>query len=247
MGRRLRTTLPTLPCNLEPKQVDKELVQKRDEKMKMNNKKYFDKRNGARDLPPLQPGTIVLQKLDHERQWTNPATVVECCAPRSYLIQTSAGVEYRRNRRHLRPSATFKTVPRPYPNLPVNSPNLAVKATLPVIPFDVPRTDKGPEIPSTPARSTVSLQPDSLSPTPSRGTTHCASPKAKATLVFTSSRGSTPWSTPMSGATPAWSTPMSGATPARTTFTRSTPMSGATPARTTRSGRVINTPARYRD
>ena len=102
MGRKLRTTLPTLPANLEQKKIDMKKLKERDEKAKNANKKYFDRRHGAKNLPELHPGDIVLQKLDHERQWQNPATVLREVAPHSYIVQTSSGNLYRRNRKHLR-------------------------------------------------------------------------------------------------------------------------------------------------
>ena len=102
MGRKLRTTLPTLPANLEPKKTDTKKLKERDEKAKNANKKYFDRRHGAKNLPELHPGDIVLQKLDHERQWQNPTTVLKEVAPHSYIVQTSSGNQYRRNRKHLR-------------------------------------------------------------------------------------------------------------------------------------------------
>jgi transposase InsO family protein len=73
MGRRLRTIVPTLPSNLEPKSYDREIIAENDAKAKLRNKLNFDKHHGAQTLPELQPGDIVLQKLDPESQWSNPA------------------------------------------------------------------------------------------------------------------------------------------------------------------------------
>ena len=83
MGRKLSTTLPTLPAHLEPKKIDMKKLKERDEKAKNANKKYFDRCHGDKNLPELHPGDIVLQKLDHERQWQNPATVLREVAPHS--------------------------------------------------------------------------------------------------------------------------------------------------------------------
>ena len=99
MGQKLRTTLP---AHLEPKKIETKKLKDRDEKAKNANKKYFDRRHEAKNLPELHLGDIVLQKLDHERQWQNPATVLREVAPRSYIVQTSSGNQYRRNRKHLR-------------------------------------------------------------------------------------------------------------------------------------------------
>ena len=110
MGRRIRSTLPTLPRNLEPKVVNRNTVERNDGKRKRANQNYFNSRYGAKDLPPLRPGTEVLQKLDHERQWTSPASVIKRVAPRSYLIKTPFGSIWK-NRKHLRPTVTFRSNP----------------------------------------------------------------------------------------------------------------------------------------
>ena len=110
MGRKIRTILPTLPVNLSPKIIERKSILGKDEGRKRANQIYYNRRHGTRKLPPLEPGTKVLQKLDHERQWTNPATVIRSVAPRSYLIKTSFGT-LRRNRKHLRPTSTFVSTP----------------------------------------------------------------------------------------------------------------------------------------
>ncbi|KAI2647390.1 Transposon Tf2-8 polyprotein [Labeo rohita] len=92
MGRKIRTTLPTLPKNLRPE------------------------RHGVKDLPVLRPGDSVLLKLDDEAKWKGPATVLaESTTPRSYEIFSEKEGEKRRNRRHLQllpervPGITMKT------------------------------------------------------------------------------------------------------------------------------------------
>lgn len=91
MGRRIRNSLPTLPENLEPKTMDRQAIITQDLK-KEANRVYFNRRSRVRDLPDLQPGSVVLQKLDHEREWANPATVLRKIAPRSYIIKSPSGV-----------------------------------------------------------------------------------------------------------------------------------------------------------
>ena len=114
-GRRLRTTLPTLPANLIPRGYDRSTVAIKDRTAKLSNKRAFDRRHGVRSLKELQPGDVVLQKLDNQKSWGDPAVVREQCAPRSYLVQTPKG-NFRRNRRHLRLSSNFKPdSPRPIP------------------------------------------------------------------------------------------------------------------------------------
>ena len=87
MGRKLRTTRL---ANLEPKKSDTKKLKERDEKAKNANKKYFDRRRGAKNLPELTPGDIVLQKQDHERQWQN-----QLQSSHSYIVQTSSGNQNR--------------------------------------------------------------------------------------------------------------------------------------------------------
>ncbi|XP_076462788.1 uncharacterized protein LOC143295111 [Babylonia areolata] len=129
MGRRLRTTLPTLQSNLEPQLYDKNVVKQNDAKAKFNNKKNFDKHHGAVYLPELQPGDHVLQKLDHESRWSNSARVVSQVAPRSYLIETPAGTQllFLVQKSQLKPVPQSRDTPRsmsrpahliPYPQLP---------------------------------------------------------------------------------------------------------------------------------
>ncbi|KAK7100951.1 hypothetical protein V1264_023812 [Littorina saxatilis] len=97
LGRKMRTTLPTLASNLIPKTVRRDAIKARDEQAKLRNKSDHDRRHGTETLPPLTPGDVVLQKLDHEKSWGKPATVLRQCAPRSYEIRSERG-QYRRNR-----------------------------------------------------------------------------------------------------------------------------------------------------
>ena len=83
MGRRLRSALPTLSSNLNPSLHDRAAVSTADAKKKAANEHYFHKRHGAHSLPELQPGDSVLQKLDDEKGWSSPATVLNRCASRS--------------------------------------------------------------------------------------------------------------------------------------------------------------------
>ena len=102
MGRLIRTTLPTPTKVLEPKRPNHTAVKRADIKAKRGFKEFFEKRNGSRELPQLQPGDWVRAKLDNEKQWTMEAKVVsEDRSPRSYIIDTG-GRRLRRNHRHLR-------------------------------------------------------------------------------------------------------------------------------------------------
>lgn len=102
MGRRIRTTVPTLEKNLLPKWPSRKAVRVNDAKQKTVQAHYFNRRHGARPLPALQPGEIVYTRLDHEKTWSRPAVVSgEATTQRSYTITTQDGAVLRRSRRHL--------------------------------------------------------------------------------------------------------------------------------------------------
>ena len=102
MGRKLRTTLPTLQDNLKPKWPNADVIKQADAAAKQKQAYYYNRRNGVRILPPLSPGDTVLTKLDGQKQWRTPAVVHSVFpTPRSYVVETDQGVLYRRNRRHL--------------------------------------------------------------------------------------------------------------------------------------------------
>ncbi len=87
MGRKMRTTLPTLPKNLRPKWPNKSSIKERDKAAKEKQAYYFNRRHGVKDLPVLRPGDSVLLKLDNEAKWKGPATVLaESATPRSYEV-----------------------------------------------------------------------------------------------------------------------------------------------------------------
>ncbi len=116
MGRKMRTTLPTLPKNLRPKWPNKSSIKERDKAAKEKQAYYFNRRHGVKDLPVLRPGDSVLLKLDNEAKWKGPATVLaESATPRSYAVFSEKEGEKRRNRRHLQllpeevPGITIKT------------------------------------------------------------------------------------------------------------------------------------------
>ena len=106
MGRLIRTTVPTLETNLQPKWPNKEAVRKTDDKVKSANKYFFYKRHGVNKLPTLERGDQVKLKIDEEKVWNTSATVVSNdLHDRSYIVQTPNGT-LRRNRRDLHPLLT---------------------------------------------------------------------------------------------------------------------------------------------
>ena len=135
-GRGLRTTLPSMPRNLNPQMVNRKALHQRDAAAKQRQKHYFDNRTGARELPELKPGDPVLIKRDDQKGWKVEARVLRKCAPRSYELQTPTGV-LRRNRRHLlrRPGggdeSLLSSASFPHAPVPVSS-----EASPPPIPTD---------------------------------------------------------------------------------------------------------------
>jgi len=59
MGRKLRTTVPTIQEQLIPRVPDSTLVRKRDKQQKQRQERTFNMRHGARELPELVPGDNV--------------------------------------------------------------------------------------------------------------------------------------------------------------------------------------------
>ena len=101
MGRRIRTTLPMIPKQLQPKTPDRMTVQEWDMLTKERYTRDFNRRHGTKDLPPLRAGDTVRLKFDNEKHWTKTGTVLEPhISPRSFLVSSGEGV-YRRNRKHL--------------------------------------------------------------------------------------------------------------------------------------------------
>ncbi|KAJ8006670.1 hypothetical protein DPEC_G00109640 [Dallia pectoralis] len=76
------------------------MVKEKDKRARDSYKRSYDRRNNTD--PKLKPDDIDSVKLDKDRGWTTPATVIQHSGmPRSYLIRTEKGV-LRRNRRHPR-------------------------------------------------------------------------------------------------------------------------------------------------
>ena len=117
-GRKLRTTMPTLPERLIPNTPEAMAVKDNDHFAKQQQKLYYDRRHGAKPLSTLQPGDSVLVKHDGEKSWKVPATVTGPCAPRSYTVQTESGALLRRNRRHLMASEAASSVDAPADQAP---------------------------------------------------------------------------------------------------------------------------------
>ena len=100
MNRQLNTTLATAPQNLKSEPIDSAKFISQREKQQQKQKLYHDQ--SAKPLPELHDGESVRIKKSPEAKW-EPAIVLRAKyqTPRSYLVQTSDGTVYRRNRRHL--------------------------------------------------------------------------------------------------------------------------------------------------
>ncbi|KAI8493812.1 hypothetical protein Bbelb_281590 [Branchiostoma belcheri] len=99
MSRRTRTPVPIMTKALEPKVVQD--VPHSITERKARTKRRYDE--GARSLPPLQPGQQVRVEVAPNRktaEWRS-GTLVQRVSPRSYEVEVD-GANYRRNRKHIR-------------------------------------------------------------------------------------------------------------------------------------------------
>ena len=91
---KLKTKLP-MSAPLLPKNLKKRFKQRQEKQ-----KQYHDR--GSKALKPLKIGENVVMQL--KKVW-RPVTITEKHpSPRSYVVENENGQQYRRNRRHLRPS-----------------------------------------------------------------------------------------------------------------------------------------------
>ena len=96
---KLKTKLPTSAPLLQQKGLPKNL-KKRFKQRQEKQKQYHDR--GSKAPKPLKIGENVV--MQHKEMW-RPATVTEKHpSPRSYVVENENGQQYRRNRRHLRPT-----------------------------------------------------------------------------------------------------------------------------------------------
>ena len=99
MGRKLRTNLPQLGEQFNPKWPDLGWFRKKDQVFKEKQKHNYDRRHRARALSPLPEETEVWIRTGNERL---PGKVTSTASsPRSYWVETSDGGQLQRNRAHL--------------------------------------------------------------------------------------------------------------------------------------------------
>ncbi len=96
MGRRLCTTIPMIKKQLTPTLPKGSKLQKREEKMRQQQKQNFDKHHRAEELKPLAKGDKVW--ISDTKSW---GTVQKESHTRSYIVISDSGGTYQRNRRHL--------------------------------------------------------------------------------------------------------------------------------------------------
>ena len=96
MGRKLQTRVPSYT----PRIPNHEHVRQSLSDRQYTHAHYHDRH--AHKLPPLSTGNLITTQHPTTGRW-NRASIVDVCAhPRSYIIETEDGAQYRRNRRHIR-------------------------------------------------------------------------------------------------------------------------------------------------
>ena len=98
MGRKLRTQIPTLPKKLLPA-VPKPIGDKENQ-YRQNQEQNYNKRHKTKDLSKLQQGeTVYIRDRQQEAE-----VIKRSQEPRSYLLKTSDGTVFRRNRSAIVPT-----------------------------------------------------------------------------------------------------------------------------------------------
>lgn len=149
-GRRTRTLLPTALSKLRPDLIDPNVVTAHRTGQRITAKEIYDKQ--ATDLTPLKIGDPIRMRRD--KSWI-PAKIIKLPTqqdPRSYVVETEQGTQFRRNRRDI--LKTLKDdfaytendddldVGQPTPNLPDPFPH----------PLPIPMPDPNPPDPNPPIR-----------------------------------------------------------------------------------------------
>ena len=107
MGRQIRTDILTPNNHLIPKWSYLDNFRQKDKEYKEKQKRDYDKRYRTRPLDPLDSDAHVWIRTGHNQttgQISSPAAT-----PRSYIVTTSDGREFRRTRSHLTPRSPVQT------------------------------------------------------------------------------------------------------------------------------------------
>jgi hypothetical protein len=89
LNRRIRTTLPTLSKNNEPRMYDGDKVKQKHEASQKSNEFYYNRRYSSRSLPVLKKGDQVRIKTEKDDVWGKPAVVptsIVRCANRNWCF-----------------------------------------------------------------------------------------------------------------------------------------------------------------
>ena len=100
MHRSLRTTLPDGSRSMSETPNSEEVVQHK-VREKCRQKHYYDQKAQPDPLPPLTPGNTVRVRTSEQANWSEQGEIVDMVNPRSYVVKTTKGSVYRRNRCHL--------------------------------------------------------------------------------------------------------------------------------------------------
>ncbi|UYV79391.1 K02A2.6-like [Cordylochernes scorpioides] len=103
MGRKLRTTLPIAPENLNPRLGDSQTLKRKEGRRRKDMKARYDRRCGATDMEELSEGDTVW--ITDMRIWG--IVKQKASTPRSYMVDTRVGT-LRQNRFHLRKGDTVQ-------------------------------------------------------------------------------------------------------------------------------------------
>ena len=152
MGRKLRTTVPIISSNLQPRLPDSQALRQKEGEMRQRQKKTFDSRHKAQSLHPLSPGESVWLP----DQGTD-GKVIEESGPRSYTVQTPDG-KYRRNRRHI--------ISLPIESDPRQNPLTISSDVLPDVPIQPSSTNKS--VSKQPITNGIRLKSGRISKPPDR-------------------------------------------------------------------------------
>ncbi|PFX11487.1 Uncharacterized protein K02A2.6, partial [Stylophora pistillata] len=113
MNRQLRTQVPTFPDNLQPNLRLKDLAKldAKEELYRSHQKSNHDRRYKAKDLPEFQSGEKVWIR-DQDRMGR---VLAASSSPRSYIVETDKGTQFRRNRAALVSADTCAKTPDTQP------------------------------------------------------------------------------------------------------------------------------------
>ena len=97
MGRKIKSTIPTMPCHLKPQLPNQDSFKEKEEAYRLKQKKNFDDRHRTQTLTPLPPGaTVYVTDMDCTGTVIRPSK-----KPRLYPVNTPSTV-VRRNRVQLK-------------------------------------------------------------------------------------------------------------------------------------------------